>query len=404
MAETEKAVKYAKYAVLAFIFAFLPSFATLLAILSPSTLTPCVWVSSTCFSSVVVFVASAMVIAALNAFNKGLDELPKDEMKKGTTVPSLGLFLSGAFLFVISLVASLASGNPNVLTIASMLSGLGSLACTLAFAVMVSRLLDRTHWRTFACAASIAALLVPVSMLFTYNVASTYGAGLKDISFALVRASEAFFALSYIVVAYVFFDIHSKILTKAIALKETSYSPYPQYSMPMGANYNDIYSYRYPVVVTAKLVESAPGKDETKIVDTKFVEEKKEEMKKEDNIDAIAAKLATLAMPVKSDNLEFVPDGQNEKKNAESEPKASSPIADKTTETIEEKKEQGSAAQITQREAPNISDKTAERKVVSRVKCLGCGNIIDVFTVERPSIVECAKCGKKGRLGEKKKN
>jgi len=37
-------------------------------------------------------------------------------------------------------------------------------------------------------------------------------------------------------------------------------------------------------------------------------------------------------------------------------------------------------------------------RIVTRIKCPGCGQIIPIYSRERPLRVECPACGKKGML------
>jgi|GEM_PF-2584116 len=52
---------------------------------------------------------------------------------------------------------------------------------------------------------------------------------------------------------------------------------------------------------------------------------------------------------------------------------------------------------------PNVSQPSigTSQAPVSRVKCPGCGEIIPIYTTERPLQLKCTKCGREGTLGKK---
>ena len=47
---------------------------------------------------------------------------------------------------------------------------------------------------------------------------------------------------------------------------------------------------------------------------------------------------------------------------------------------------------------PPPEGEAPDRKVLYRVKCPGCKNVIPVFTRERPLKIKCDACGKEGVL------
>ncbi|MEM2899640.1 MAG: hypothetical protein QXT63_02505 [Thermoplasmata archaeon] len=393
MAEIEKGVNYGKYANIAIMALYIPGFISLVGVFSPSDISICFWGSGTCISVLISIGAVALVISSLNSFNKGLEEIPSNG-EKSTVLPSLGLFLSGLFLISISTFTSLASSKVNVLTVATLLSGCGNLAIILGFGILISRLLDKETWKLFYFNIVVTLCIILGSMLFTNMIASANASSISSVlgnSFAVVKASEGFFSLCYLAPAYIYHTIHSKIVSKKILLKEKNvYSPYPTYRHPQNvpqSYYNEISAFRYPIYTqnTNQKISKPEEKDtnfastaisaqEHKIIDAKIVD-------------------TNVEKETVSSDLQKTDEKIDKKDANESKLDGEKIIDTKLADTKEEEK-------IVSADAQREDKNTIEQKVVSRVKCPSCGNVIEVYTKERPIIIECNKCGKKGRLGK----
>jgi|GEM_PF-3426401 len=373
MAEIENGVKYGKYANIAIILLYLPGFVSILGLFSPPEISFCFWGGATCLSSLILIGVIGLGIASLNSFNKGLGELPSDG-EQSTVLPSLGLFLAGLFLITISVFASIASSKVNVLTVATFLSGCGNLAIILGFGVLIARLLDKESWKLFLLNLGITIFVTFVSMLFTNIIGTQNLDNMSNFgnSFALVRTSESFFSVCYLAPAYIYHSVQSKIVSKKIILKEQvkerQYSPYLTYpnTQNFAQNriyYNEISQFRYPTYYQNQ---------------SKVENEQKNEQNPKEIVPQVKKIIDAKIVELPISNIEQKIEQKNE--SAEG--------------SIEKDVKTDGKLPVTENE------KTSDQKAASRVKCSSCGNVIDVYTTERPLIIECNKCGKKGRLGK----